>query len=161
MLTLVGGISPLVHAKDDVCGIRYVRGGTVFSLGIGRSRVLENSYVQFKLCQRPGPSKSFLLIHTETEQPKKHSETRQLPIDEGTYSDLFGLYDRALDYDVKNDTMGFDGSSWCLETTRGFTYSKACFWSPDVETDTRHLTDMLALGRKLWHLAGMDADRLF
>jgi len=48
---------------------------------------------------------SFLLIHSDTERPKKHSETRQLPIDESTFSDLVGMYDRALDYDVKNDSQ--------------------------------------------------------
>jgi hypothetical protein len=158
---LLGAVPLFAHAKDDVCGIRSMRAGTVFSMSIGRSRVLENSYVEFKLCERTEPSQSFLLIHTETERPKKHSETRQLRVDESTYLNLVAMYERALDYDVKDDALGFDGSSWCLETTRGFTYSKACFWSPEVDTDKRRLTGMLALGRELWHLAGMDADRLF
>jgi hypothetical protein len=144
-----------------VCGIRSMRAGTVFSLSIDRSRVLQNSSVQFKLCQRTAPSQSFLLIHANTEQPKRHSEMRQLQVDESTYLNLVEMYEKALDYDVKNDAMGFDGSSWYLETTRGFTYSKACFWSPEYETENRRLTGVLALGRELWHLAGMDADRLF
>ncbi|HXI43592.1 MAG TPA: hypothetical protein VNH83_26655, partial [Bryobacteraceae bacterium] len=69
-------------------------------------------------------------------------------------------YERALEYNVKDDALGNDGSSWCLETTRGFTYSKACFWSPEYNTEERHLTGMLALGRALWHLAAID-DKLY
>lgn len=158
---LLGGIPLFAHAKDEVCGMRTMRAGTVFSMSIARSRIREDSYVEFKLCERSEPSPSFLLIRTGTERSKKHSETRQLRIDETTYLDLVAMYERALDYDVKDDALGNDGSSWCLETTRGFTYSKACFWSPEYNTSERHLTGMLALGRELWHLAGMDSDRLY
>ena len=161
LLILLGGIPLGAHARDDVCGVRRMRDGTVFSLSISRSMVQENAYVEFKLCERTQPSQNFLLIHTETERPRKHSEMRQLPVDQSAYLSLVAMYERALDYDVKDDALGNDGSSWCLETTRGFTYSKACFWSPEYNTNERHLTGMLALGRKLWQLAGMDADRLF
>jgi hypothetical protein len=158
---LLGGIPLSAQAKDDICGIRTMRAGTVFSMSIARSRVLKNAYVEFELCERSEPSQSFLLIRTGTERPKKLSETRQLRVDQTAYLNLVAMYERALDYDVKDDALGNDGSSWCLETTRGFTYSRACFWSPEYNTNERHLTGMLALGRELWHLAGMEADRLF
>lgn len=149
------------HAKDDACGFRTMRSGTVFTMSIDRSRILENSYVEFKLCEREEPSQSFLLIRTVTEQPKKHAETHQKRLDEDAFVALTAMYETALNYDVKDNALGNDGSSWCLETTRGFTYSKACFWSPEFDTDKRRLTGMLALGRQLWHLSGMDADRLY
>ena len=129
-------------------------------MSISRSMSLNNTPVEFKLCERKEPSQSFVLINVESAHSRKRSVTRQLVVDETTFVNLVGLYERALEYDVKDDALGNDGSSWCLETTRGFTYSKACFWSPEYNTEERHLTGMLALGRALWHLAGID-DRLY
>lgn len=157
---LLSGIPAFAHAKDDVCGFRSRTTGTVFSMSISRSMSLNNTPVEFKLCERKEPSQSFVLINVESAHSRKRSVTRHLVVDETTFVNLVGLYERALEYDVKDDALGNDGSSWCLETTRGFTYSKACFWSPEYNTEERHLTGMLALGRALWHLAGID-DRLY
>jgi hypothetical protein len=159
-LFMLGAIPVLAHAKDDVCGFRSRDAGTVFSMSISRSMSLNNFPVEFKLCERKEPSQSFVLINIESAHARKRSVTRRLVIDETTFVSLVGQYERALEYNVKDDALGNDGSSWCLETTRGFTYSKACFWSPEYNTEERHLTGMLALGRALWHLAAID-DKLY
>jgi hypothetical protein len=157
----LSGVPLLVHAKEDVCGIPGRTVGTVFVLSIGRSMSVGRRHVEFKLCERGEPSESFVLIEVGSKQPGQHVEIRQLRIDETTFVKLVALYERALDYDVKDNAMGNDGSSWCLETTRGLTYSKVCLWSPDYNTTPRHLEGMLALGRQLWHLAGFDSDTLY
>jgi hypothetical protein len=77
------------------------------------------------------------------------------------YKRIISLYERALDYDVKDNAMGFDGSGWCLETQRGFTYSKACFWTPEYETERRRLSGLLALGVELWRVAKLDSAKLY
>ena len=157
---LMLGTPVFAHAKEDVCGFRSRTAGTVFSMSISRSMSLNNTPVEFKLCERKEPSQSFVLTNVKSAHSQKRSVTRRLVIDETTFVSLVGLYERALEYNVKDEALGNDGSSWCLETTRGFTYSKACFWSPEYNTDERHLTGMLALGRALWHLAEID-DRLY
>jgi hypothetical protein len=158
---LLSGIPAYAHAKDDVCGFRSRTTGTVFSMSISRSMSFRNTPVEFKLCERKEPSQSFILINSYPTRSSKTSVTRQVRVDETTFVNLVSLYEKALEYDVRDDALGNDGSGWCLETTRGFTYSKACFWSPEYNTEERHLTGMLTLGRTLWHLAGMDADRLY
>jgi hypothetical protein len=54
---------------------------------IGQSQTV----FEFKLCERTEPSQSFQLIHTNSERPKKHSDTRQLPVDQRTYSNLLAV----------------------------------------------------------------------
>ena len=71
------------------------------------------------------------------------------------------LYDMSLDYDVRLDVGGNDGSTWCLETQRGFTYSKACFWTPTDEPKRRKLNGLLELGRELWRIAKLDSSKLY
>ena len=82
-------------------------------------------------------------------------------VDTALYDKLVALYEKALDYDAKDDSMGSDGSSWCLETQRGLTYSKACFWTPQYETAKRRLNGLLLLGEELWRVAKLDSAKLY
>jgi hypothetical protein len=81
---------------------------------------------------------------------------RKILLGEGVFEKLVALYEKALEYNVKDDAWGLDGSLWCLETQRGFTYSKACFWSPDYQSEKRGLIGMVNLGEELWRFAELN-----
>lgn len=135
---------------DDECGYRTRYDGTVFALSIGRSF---DPGAEFMLCARREPKDSFLLVYVYIGDEKDNRSERKIVLNETTYGLLVALYEDALTYDVKDATLGLDGSTWCLETRRGFTYSKACFWSPEYEARKRGLIALHKLGAKLWKLA--------
>lgn len=145
------------NAVEDVCGYRTRFDGTVFSLRIRRTF---HPLVVFELCAREEPLSNFVLIRTESADRTDLAD-RQLPLDEPTFARVLALYEDALEYDVKYASTGADGSTWCLETKRGFTYSVACFWTPAHKTGKRSLNGLLALGKELWQLADMDAMELY
>jgi hypothetical protein len=157
-LVLLFGSCCAYADSEDICGTRWVGGGTVFSLMVERSF---DPGVTFKLCDREDHSKRFLLISTQSGMHSEKWVSKTLPLDPSRYDKVVALYERALDYDVKDDSMGMDGSSWCLETRRGFTYSKACFWTPQYETKKRRLSGLLALGEELWRVAKLDSAKLY
>ena len=144
--------------SEDTCGQGRQSRETVFSLTISRSFDPE---VTFKLCDRIDRSKRFLLVASETARHSEKWATKSIPVDPRQYDKIVALYEKALEYDVKDDAMGLDGSSWCLETRRGFTYSKACFWTPHFEPTRRRLDGLLELGNELWRLAKLDPKRLY
>ena len=141
----------MAHAATEDCGYRTVRDGTVFTLDIERSF---DSPVTFQLCERTPPEISFVLV-TTTKSSKK------LPVDDATYKSIYSLYEASLDFDLRDSAMGSDGSVWCLETKRGFAYSKSCFWSPDHNSEQRRLGGLHALGVRLWQLAHLDPMKLY
>jgi hypothetical protein len=152
-------VTPCAFADSkDICGHRWMRGGTVFSLDIERSF---DPGVKFELCDREDYSKRFVLISTQSRLHSTKWVSRSVVVDTAHYDKLVALYEKALDYNVKDDSMGSDGSSWCLETRRGFTYSKACFWTPQYETGKRRLNGLLSLGEELWRLAELDSAKLY
>ena len=129
-----------------ICGYRVAHHGTVFSLHITDAF---GGGIEYKLCEREEPARNFLLVTRYVSESNKADEPIKVPLNDATYQKLLTLYNDALDYNVKDETMGLDGASWCLETTRGFTYSKACFWSPESNPEERRLTGLLKLGREL------------
>jgi hypothetical protein len=145
--------APQDASDNDKCGYRTVFDGTVFTLTIGRSF---DPGVTFKLCQRKKPGQSFVLVAVDASDESNAKSETTLPLDENSYKALIKLYEAALDYNVKDDTMGLDGSGWCLETRRGFTYSKACFWTPGYETSKRGLIGLENLGNELGRLAKLE-----
>jgi hypothetical protein len=139
--------------QHDICGYRTMSDGTIFTLDIARSF---DPHVTFKLCERKDPKENFLLITTASKGRGKHSTDRRIILDESSYARMVSLYDAALNYNVKDNNMGTDGSMWCLETTRGFTYSKACFYMPDDYPKNRGLSGLATLGEELWRFAKME-----
>jgi len=122
------------------CGDRRVMDGTVFTLTISRSFHGDNT---FQLCERKKPEKSFLIL-------KYNKNIIVKKVSDFEYKEFYNLYEQALEYDLKDSSLGLDGSIWCLETTRGFAYSKVCFWSPTYKTEKRRLTGFVELVNKLW-----------
>jgi hypothetical protein len=150
-------IAPALASPDDICGERTARSGTVFTLSVDRSF---EPGVTFKLCNREDKSSRFLLVSTQSKGHKDGWESKSVPLGPEAYERLVGLHEQALNYDVKIDVGGNDGSMWCLETQRGFTYSKACFWTPTDEASARRLDGLVALGRELWGLAKLESSQL-
>ncbi|RBP46997.1 hypothetical protein, partial [Arenicella xantha] len=133
--------SSIAEAGSEVkrCSDRWSKGGKIFTLSISPSFKDESV---FKLCKREKPEKSFIVFEDE-----KSIQTKEISGSE--YDDLYALYDKALEYNLKDSAMGLDGSNWCLETDRGFAYSKACFWSPSYDTEKRGLQGLYKLGTTL------------
>jgi hypothetical protein len=150
-------IAPALAGPDDVCGEHTSRSGTVFTLSVDRSFEPD---ITFKLCNREDKAKRFLLVSTQSRGHNDGWDSKSVPLDPETYQRLVGLHEQALNYDVRIDVGGNDGSTWCLETQRGFTYSKACFWTPTEDADARRLNGLVGLGRELWGLAKLDSSRL-
>ena len=158
LVIVLGCGSALAADSEDICGERTARSGTVFTLTISRSFEPD---VSFKLCDREDKSKRFLLISTESSSRTDKWISKSAPLDSVSYGRVMSLYDKSLDYDVRVDVGGNDGSTWCLETQRGFTYSKACFWTPTDEPKRRKLNGLLELGRELWRIAKLDSSKLY
>lgn len=142
---------------EDVCGERTARSGTVFTLTVDRA--FEPSVI-FKLCDREDKSKRFLLASRQSTGHEGGWDTKIVPLNPQAYERLVALHERSLDYDVTMNVGGNDGSTWCLETQRGFTYSKACFWTPTEESSERRLVGLVELGKELWKLAKWDSSQL-
>lgn len=153
LLTSPAVLARAAASKHDVCGDRTHYDGTVFTLDIERSF---HPRVTFKLCQRTDPKENFLLITTESRNRPRHSTDRRISLDERAFARVVALYEAALSYNVKDDDSGTDGSMWCLETQRGFTYSKACFYMPSENSKARGLSGLSELGKELWHFAAME-----
>jgi len=139
--------------KYGICHLRTAHHGTVFSLHIQRAFHVG---IEFKLCEREEPGQNFLLVTRDPDEKNKDDERIKVSLNDATSQQLLTLYENALDYNVKYMAGGHDGSSWCLETTRGFTYSKACFWSPGSNPEERRLTGLLKLGQELWRIAAIE-----
>jgi hypothetical protein len=150
-------IAPALAVADDVCGEHLARSGAVFTLSVDLS--FEPS-VTFKLCNREDKSNRFLLVSTQSRSHTDGWDSKSIPLGPGAYERLASLHEQSLNYDVRIDVGGNDGSMWCLETQRGFTYSKACFWTPTEEASARRLDGLVALGRELWKLAKLDSSQL-
>jgi hypothetical protein len=156
-LVMLLWIAPALAGADDVCGEHTSRSGTVFTLSVDRS--FEPS-VSFKLCNREDKSKRFLLVSAQSRGHKDGWDSKSIPLGPEAYERLARLHEQSLNYDVRIGMGGNDGSLWCLETQRGFTYSKACFWTPTEEASARRLNGLIELGKALWELAKLDSSQL-
>ena len=134
----------------EECGYPSFRGGTVFTLGISRSFEPD---VRFQLCKRVPVENSFMLVATDRTHDEIFGSIRAIPLTEKSFNLIYGLYDKSLGFDLRDDTSGFDGSLWCLETKRGSTSSKSCFWTPEHEPEKRKLVGLWNLGVELWRIA--------
>lgn len=158
-MLVVAACRPLcAMATDDKCGYRTAVSGTVFTVTISRSF---DPQVKFELCVREAPAQNFVLVSSESHLGSKRWVVNKVPLNHSDYTELLRLYELALGYDVKDSLMGADGSDWCLETQRGGTYSKACFWTPSVNAQKRNLVGLLSLGQDLWRLSALSPSGLY
>lgn len=153
LLLLPTCIAHAGSSQHSVCGDQPFYDRAVFELDIQRSFTQP---VTFTLCERKDPRQNFLLVTSETNGRPVRKTDRRITLDEHTYSKMVALYEDALNFNVKDDVGGTDGSTWCLETKRHFSYLKACFYTPGEDTKDRGLSGLSALGTELWHLAGME-----
>jgi len=146
LLALAGSASA---ADDFAC----VHGNPHLALGKFTFEIVDRATAfdkptAFRLCQTSG--KASLLIRTKVGGRMK---VRAISLTEEQTSHLDSLYEAALGANFKDDDIGLDGSSWCLETARGSNSLKACFWSPTSGAEKRGLAAFAVLGTALWNLA--------
>ena len=125
------------------CGEPSKNKGKVFELNMSLSF---HGDVEYKLCRNI--DKYILLVETSKSNNKEILELKSNEVEI-----ILKKYEKALEYNTKDKEMGLDGSSWCLETKRGFTYLKACFWSPGYEPQKRGLAGLNDLGTYLFDIS--------
>jgi hypothetical protein len=152
VIFLIALASPRAYAKDPFA---CMFGGNVTSKGtftfeIWRALTFGKDTTRFRLCE--SPKKVFLLVEAKMSGQLK---VRAINLDVEQLTKLKVLYEGAFGVNFKDDAMGADGSSWCLEANR-INYLKACFWSPELNTQARGIEGFRALGAALWDLAQFD-----
>ena len=150
-----------IEWNDVHCGNWNAYQGKVFSLSISTSF---HGNSTFKLCKQEDEDKSnYLVTITETFERKQNSiETVKTeivsitPLDKSQYIKINELFDLALESNLKDTETGTDGSSWCLESQRGFTYTKFCFFTPSSGHEHRGLSGLYKLGGYLWGISNLE-----
>lgn len=147
-----------VPQRNDACDDHFPAVSTGFSLSIDRA--LTTSQFLFALCKGSDSESNFVVrvIRTRTESGEPAETEHIYPLTAEEYSGLIALYERALEFNALDEVVGFDGSSWCLETSRGLNYIVSCFWTPTYDAQQRGLTGIVNLGRELWRRTGMNND---
>ena len=135
---------------DSDCGRKNAKEGKVFELNIGMSRT---SSFSFKLCKKP--DKDFLILASNNKPTKSNKKTtkKTIKLTKEQTEKLVEKYINALKYNTLDDATGLDGSSWCIESQRGFTYTKACFWTPGYNSEERGIAGLNELGIYLWKIS--------
>jgi hypothetical protein len=148
----------LASSRDSaICGARNAKSGTVFTLSINHVMRVEYRTVTFMLCARTWPGDSFLLVSSEAGNKSKTRLHKRIALNEAQYAEIESLYEASLDLNLRDDVDGMDGGDWCLETQRVSVDFRVCIWSPTVQTSERKLTNLAALGRKLWYFSEIDS----
>jgi hypothetical protein len=140
-----------IEWADKDCGQWNAYEGKVFSLDIETSF---DGSVSLKLCK--SETISFISVITTQRDhqdfPKDITETttrKYILISKVEYDKIFKLYENALLYNTLDNASGKDGSTWCIESQRSLTYTKACFWTPSYNSDQRGLKGLHELGKFL------------
>jgi len=145
--------STLASEWNDVdCGRKNAKEGKIFELNISMSF---HGSIGFKLCKKP--DQHFLVLTSNLKSTDKNSKSNKktIRLSKEQTGILNGKHIKALKYNTLDDALGLDGSSWCIESQRGFTYTKACFWTPGHNSEKRGLVGLNELGIHLWEISGL------
>jgi hypothetical protein len=135
------------HAEIfGICGPTHL---PVFALHIWRAF---HGEIDFTLCAGQEPVGNFLLVKRDPDERITVDDSTAVSLDDATYQKLLTLYADAFVYNLKDEVLGLDGSTWCLESLSE-SYSKACFWSPRYNSEERGLKGLKTLGGELWSIA--------
>lgn len=150
-----------IEWEDEDCGTWNAYEGKVFSLDVGTSF---HGQVTFKLCKSEEQSTLAVAVHRMQfdEKSEKSTETivrEHIKLSKQKYDEIYIRYEQALKYNALDEISGLDGSSWCLESQRGFTYTKGCFWTPSHKPKERGLEGLYNLGVYLWSASGLEKDK--
>lgn len=148
---------------DEDCGPWNAYEGKVFSLDINTSF---HGDVTFKLCKSKeqnmlSVTKTKKKFEGETDNSTETIVREYIKLSKKEYQSIYRGYEKALHYNTLDEVSGLDGSSWCIESQRNFTYTKACFWTPSHEPKSRGLDGLYQLGSQLWKFAGLEKNNEF
>lgn len=150
-----------IEWEDEDCGPWNAYEGKVFSLEVGTSF---HGQVTFKLCKSKeqntlSVTKSRMQYDEKSEKSTEIIVREHIKVSKKEYDEIYSRYEQALKYNALDEVSGLDGSSWCLESQRGFTYTKGCFWTPSHEPKERGLEGLYNLGVYLWSASGLKKDK--
>ncbi|BBN81463.1 hypothetical protein PA25_14480 [Pseudoalteromonas sp. A25] len=161
ILTFLSTAALSIEWADEDCGQWNAYKGKVFSLDIGTSF---HGRALFKLCK--SETQNFISVLTtqssRKDEVKEIVETttrKHINISKEEYEKIFNLYEVALQYNTLDKSSGTDGSNWCIESQRSFTYTKACFWTPSYNSEERGLKGLNDLGSYLWEFANLSKNK--
>jgi hypothetical protein len=120
------------------------------------TRTLHPYDATITVCSHWDLATKFLRIRVLPKRAGAEVVERVMELDHPTYLQVAELHAQALRYNVMDDSLGPDGSRWCLETNRGATYLKACFWTPSADPAKRGLEGLYRLGEFLWGVATLE-----
>lgn len=143
---------------EDQCNFKNGVHGKIFELNIKTS--FHGQY-KFEFCQ--SKSETYLSVTTTKIETIDSEDTlleikklKEIEVSEQKLIKIMNMLEIALRYNKYDDVIGIDGSTWCLETQQGNTYSKACFFSPIGSSKERGLQGVELLGKYMWQLAGLE-----
>jgi len=139
---------------DEDCGRKNAKEGKVFELNIGMS--FHGSF-GFKLCKKLDKESLVIFSKNKSNELSNEPNKKTIELTKKQSEILNNKCIAALKYNTLDDSTGLDGSSWCIESQRGFTYTKACFWAPGSNTEKRGLIGLHDLGTHLWEISGLKA----
>lgn len=150
-----------IEWDDEDCGPWNAYEGKVFSLVVDTSF---HGKVTFKLCKSKEKNtlsitRSDFQFDAKLEKSTETTVREHIQLSKQEYDEIYSLYEKALRYNTLDKISGLDGSRWCLETQRGFTYTKGCFWTPGHRPKERGLDGLYNLGVHLWEISGLQKDK--
>ena len=134
------------HEGNDVKGV-------IFGFSISASKA-PYEIAEFKLCNVKG---EYSLLQRVKERGTEFGALNKISLLEPESLNLLRTYDSALNFNVRDNQTGFDGSSWCLTRPGVGSYLHACFWSPSYQSEKRGVQGIVGLGQELWRLSKLSA----
>lgn len=148
MLLLQSSVVIARDAYDEDCWLRTLSQGKVFALEIADSSL---NRLTFKLCKVEDEYRLVKIEDTTTRQnenfySKRVVERQSLILSGNQYEKIHKLYLAAMTYNALDDGQGYDGSIWCIDSQKGSTATRACFWTPAHNPKERGLSGIHNLG---------------
>ena len=142
-----------IEWNDPDCGKLNKYHGKVFEFNASMSF---HGDIDIKLCK--DNDTHFLTVSTKIPSGNNDltEEWKRIDLKKEIVPKIMESYENAMRYNTLDKVMGPDGSSWCIESQHGFTYTKACFWSPGYKSEERGLSGLRDLGIYLWEISGLE-----
>ena len=138
-------------------GLQSHKGSDVKDVAFGFSITASKApyeIAEFKLCNIRG---EYSLLQRVRERGAEFGAPKKILLQESESLNLLRTYDSAINFNVRDNQTGFDGSSWCLTRPGTGSYLQACFWSPSYQAEKRGLQGVVGLGQELWRLSKLSA----
>jgi hypothetical protein len=157
LLVLIQAGAGLCWAAEERCGFTGKEAITRKFLQLKISNSFETpGYFQY--CEMRAGEK-FLYwekykLHSKYDPDGPKKDFKKIALDADSNRAVLEAFDAAMKYNYADDTMGMDGSTWCIKSAFGMTTTNACFWSPDLKPKERRIYGLYQLQGTLEKILG-------